>query len=50
MKLSPLAEDRSEWHSSGRVALDWIALDSTDPENLVEIEASDWSRAENPAL
>ena len=29
------------------VTLHWTALDWTEPENLAEIEASDWSRARN---
>ena len=38
----------SEWHSSGRVAVDWMGSVSTEAPNLAEIEASDWSRVENP--
>ena len=40
----------SEWQSSDRVGVDWMVSDLTEAENLAEIEASDWSRAKNPAL
>ena len=45
-----VAQEWSEWHSSGRVAVDWMASKLTEAKNLAEIEASDWSRAPNPAL
>ena len=40
----------SQSDKSGTVAVHWMASDSTEVENLAEIEASDWSRAKNPAL
>ena len=48
--LVSLAQEWSEWHSSGRVAVDWMASNPTEAKNLAKIEASDWSRATNPAL
>ena len=39
-----------EWHLSGRMAVHWMASDSSVAQNLAKIEASDWSGAQNPAL
>ena len=39
-----------EWHLSGRMAVHWMASDSSEAQNLAKIEASDWSGAQNPAL
>ena len=48
--ISSGTELARHWSIFIELVMDWMGSELTEAQNLAEIEASDWSRAKNPAL